>query len=463
VFLFLSFVLYRVPPSAVAMSEKHAEVAYVAVNTPAKRSWKVYLIVTSLALLIAGLIIAVVYGQLPFAPVFRMASSQAVVMDESVPSAIDHFSRHLHQKLKSTGDNLFYSPFSISVALGMTLMGAKGTTKDQLAAALGLGALENSQISGSFNAIFQKYKNETSLNSANMVYTSDQMILKQNFQQSVSSRFLATVSSVNFATASEEVRVRINGEVEKATKNKIKDLIPEGGLNELTSIVLVNAVHFKGTWVNQFDPTRTIAAPFKLEDGSTRTVQMMKRKAHYRFNDLREHKARTVALDYVNSTFSMLIVLPDEDQSLSTLEDSLLTTEPLSHLFEGGREMEMMLKMPKFKLTFEDDLVRFLKQMGVSHLVTPGQADLSGVAGNAGDLHVSNIFHKSFIEVNEEGAEAAAATGVVVMLRTARLNFEEMIVDRPFLFFIFDRQNNIPIFAGKYSKPPLDNDTKGEL
>jgi len=427
------------------------EVSYVTVQKPQRRPWKVPLIAGLLILVVTGVVLGAVYGQNPLKSVFRMASSQRAVLDDRLPTAIDSFARALHQKLATTADNVFFSPLSVSVALSMTLLGAREETRSQLAEVLSVAPLEDPQISGSYSALFQKYKNESSLHSANLLYTSDDMVVKSAFQQTVTSRFFASIEAVNFKEKAEQVRENINQEVEKQTNNKISDLIPPGGLDRMTQVVLVNAVHFKGTWKRQFDPSKTRDRTFRLADGGTTKVPMMTTKAKFLVGYHDNIKARSLVMDYADSSFSMAILLPDSPSDLPSVEKQL-SSLPLSHIFTAGRETELSLSLPKFSLTYEQDLKNHIGELGAPKLVSPNEADLSGIAGRAGDMHVSNIFHKAFIEVNEEGAEAAAATAVVVMLRMAAMD-PQFVVDRPFLFFLFDRDTKIPVFAGRYSRP----------
>jgi len=379
--------------------------------------------------------------------------SSPPILDPKLPSAIGQFSLKLHHELAKGANNLFYSPLSISTALSMTLAGSKGDTRSQLAAFLKTSDLSDDVVGDSYHAIFQNYKKDDSLHSANLLYTSDQFGINKEYQHHLMYHYLATAKQVDFGQ-SDAITAEINGAVETETKGKIKDLIPKGTLDASTAVVLVNAVHFKGFWLEQFNTSNTKPQDFTAIDGTVSKVPMMSQKAKFtsaRHDDL---GARSLTLDYKDSNLSMLILLPNEDTGLPEVELSLANkVSSLASLMEQGFESDIRVQIPKFSLEYEVELTKTLKAMGVRDLVTQGKADLSGVGGNPGDISVSNVIHKAVIEVNEEGAEAAAATAVVMMTRMGPIRREPFIADRPFLFFIVDREAQIPIFAGRYVKP----------
>jgi len=385
----------------------------------------------------------------------RIRSTPAV-LDARLAPAIDEFALLLHNELAKGGGNVFYSPLSISTALSMTLAGTKANTRAQLAEFLKTSDLSDELVGDSYHALFNNYNEDPTLTLANMLYSSNKYDLNDEFQQHLVYHYLATAKEVDFGENAAEVTKEINGAVEKVTKGLIKGLIPDGVLNGATALVLVNAVHFKGLWLEQFNANRTSPQDFTAIDGTVSQVPMMSQKAKFKTADHNEIGARSLSMDYKDSNFSMMIVLPNEDKSLLEVERSMVTMKTsLASLLDKAYKSEIRVMFPKFKMEYEIDLKGTLEDMGVKDLVTMGKADLSGMAGNPGDLSVSNILHKAVIEVNEEGAEAAAATAVVAMTRSGVRTYQKpFIVDRPFLFYIVDRETNVPVFAGRYVKPP---------
>ncbi|MDP6439518.1 MAG: serpin family protein, partial [Candidatus Brocadiia bacterium] len=257
----------------------------------------------------------------------------------------------------------------------------------------------------------------------------------------------------------------INAWVEEETKEKIKDLIPKGVLNEMTRLVLTNAIYFKGDWASQFDKKLTADAPFTLADGKKVQVAMMHRKGDYRYLDAREPRGillpahrytemgafQALELPYVKDELSMLVLLPSTADGLPALEKSL-TAERLDALLSAMREREVQVYLPRFKLTYKVGLSETLKSMGMTDAFSLPPADFSGMDG-AKDLFISAVLHKAFVDVNEEGTEAAAATGIVVGITSVRLMPIVFRADHPFLFLIRDNKSGSILFMGRLVNP----------
>jgi len=378
--------------------------------------------------------------------------ASAPELDERLPKALDTFTCNLHNALAEGADNVFYSPFSIAIALSMTLAGSKANTRAQLAEFLGTSQIDDISLGKSYNYLFNKFRGDKSLKWANMMYSSDRLAVNANFQTILRDMYQATAEAVDFVKNSEGVRTTINSDVAKHTNDLIKDLLAPGILNPMTSMVLVNAVYFKGDWKNQFNDSNTMDDEFTTLDGSKVQTPMMngRKKVDLGYHD--DIKARSISMDYEND-FSMLIVLPNEDSSILEVEKAL-PKKGISALISEHFRTEVGLKIPKFKLEFEKNLKETLFKLGVTDLVTEGVADLSGIAGNPGDLSVSDVIHKAVVEVNEKGSEAAAATGIVIMTRSMPVMREQPFhADRPFMFYIYDRDTQVPIFGGRYASP----------
>ncbi len=263
--------------------------------------------------------------------------------------------------------------------------------------------------------------------------------------------YSAELESVDYANA-EEARQKINNWVEGQTANKIQNLIPSGVLNALVRLVLVNAIYFKGDWVQKFDPKNTEKADFHVSAADKVTVDMMFQSKKFRVGYSRDLKTSVVEMPYIGDDLSMVVLLPDKQSSIEQLEQGLT----LSHLINLQTSFRMsetnsLVWLPKFKMEQDFDLSDILSDMGMSHLFSDTNADLSGVDGQR-NLYLSKVLHKAFIEVNEEGSEAAAATAGIMMLRAAprKMMFK---ADRPFLFFIQDTKAGTILFLGKMVAP----------
>lgn len=254
----------------------------------------------------------------------------------------------------------------------------------------------------------------------------------------------------NFSGDPNGERIKINKWVEDVTRQKIKDLIGEGAITALTRVVLVNAIYFKGNWANQFKPENTSKGKFKLIKGQEKECDMMHLTKKFRFGFNEDLKFSVVELPYSGDSLGMVILLPQKADGLPELEKSL-TPKVLSAAMEQTRSVEVNLQLPKFKMESSFTLNDALSSLGMQDLFIEGKADLSGVNGDT-DLSVSKVLHKAFVEVNEEGTEAAAATAVVMRKRCAAIR-EDFIADHPFLFLIRDAKSGMVLFMGRLMAP----------
>ncbi|CAO2636465.1 Serpin B13 [Lemmus lemmus] len=229
---------------------------------------------------------------------------------------------------------------------------------------------------------------------------------------------------------------------------KIKDLFPDGSLSSSTVLVLVNAVYFKGQWDHKFDEKHTT----EVLQNTSKSVQMMIQKNEFNFNRLEDVQAKILEIPYKGKELSMFILLPNETEGLKKLEDNLTTDKIIEWTSAQNMNMiEVYLSLPRFRVEEKYDLPAPLEHMGMVDAFTAQKADFSGISGSK-DLVVSKVLHKSFVEVNEEGTEAAAATGVEVSL-TSTLITEDFSCDHPFLFFIKQNKTNSILFFGRMSSP----------
>ncbi|KAH7941225.1 hypothetical protein HPB49_011145 [Dermacentor silvarum] len=350
--------------------------------------------------------------------------------------------KHLAEKSGRIG-NIFFSPFSISAALSMALAGARGTTAQQLAAVL---RVTGEEVHQQFWGLLSKLGGlapDVKLHVANRMYSEQTFPVLESYLSRLRGSYNATIESVDFRNRYEEVRRLVNTWVEEVTESKIKDLLPDDSVDAVTTLIIVNAIYFKGTWDSQFPPKSTCRMSFHLDSKMKRKVNMMRQKNDFMMGRLVDPEATALEIPYRGSKASMVVLLPDKYEGLSQLEDGL-TAEKLSDLLKNFRLVKGVdLFLPKFKLEYRIDLKETLTSMGIKDFFTPA-ADLSGIS-DMGKLMASEVFHKAFVEVNEEGTEAAAATGIKVVLYCSPPQFH---VNRPFMFFIRSIDPEAILFVG---------------
>ncbi|NXG56813.1 SPB6 protein, partial [Hemiprocne comata] len=378
---------------------------------------------------------------------------------DSLCAANTTFALDLLRKLceNKSGQNVFFSPFGISSALSMILLGSKGTTEAQIAKVLSLNKAEDAH--NEYASLLSEINDPNSkyiLRTANRLYGEKTFEFLSSFIESSQKVYHAGLEQTDFIHASENSRKQINDWVEERTEGKIRNLLVEGIIDSLTRLVLVNAIYFKGNWENQFDKERTTEMPFQINKKETKPVQMMFKKDKFNMTYIGDFKTKILEVRYVGNELSMIILLPDAIQDESTGLESLereLTYEKLIDWINP--EMmdctEVKVSLPRFKLEEDYDLKPLLSSMGMPDAFDLAKADFSGMsAGN--ELVLSQVVHKSFVEVNEEGTEAAAATAGVMMVRCAMI-VPEFIADHPFLFFIRHNKTSSILFCGRFCSP----------
>uniref|UniRef100_A0A8C4KVI5 Serpin domain-containing protein n=1 Tax=Equus asinus asinus TaxID=83772 RepID=A0A8C4KVI5_EQUAS len=367
----------------------------------------------------------------------------------SLSEANTHFALDLFQQFKkSKKDNIFYSPLSITSALAMTYSGAQGNT------ALQIGQVDLGNVHHQFQKLLTELKKPTDayeLSIANRLYGEKTFQFQQEYMENVKKFYLAGVESADFINAAEESRKKINSWVESQTNGKIKDLFPDSSLSSAI-LVLVNAVYFKGQWDKKFDKEYTVEEKFWLNKVTTKPVQMMKQTNSFNFTELKDMQAKILEIPYKHKDLSMMLLLPNEVDETGIKIGYKLTAEKLIEWTssQNMRERFVDLYLPRFKVEESYDLKDTMMSLGMLDAFSPQDADFSGMTGSR-SLVVSKILHKSFVEVNEEGTEAAAATGIEFGLLSPRAY--SFHCDHPFLFFIKHNKTNSILFLGRVSSP----------
>ena len=273
----------------------------------------------------------------------------------------------------------------------------------------------------------------------------------------------AGLENVDFVRETEKARRKINAWVENKTQDKIKDLIPPGALDAMTRLVLTNAIYFKGDWAEQFDKKQTQDAPFYITHNKTVQSPLMHRRGDYKYGEhvSTQHdggvKVQILELPYKGYELSMVVLLPEQG-SIGHFEEDL-PVEMLKSWTSGLRSREVVVYLPKFKMASQFSLSKTLTAMGMPDAFDPGAADFFGMTGDK-ELFISDVLHKAFVEVNEEGTEAAAATGVMMSLSSS-LDIEEPPVfraDRPFVFLIKDNNTGSILFVGRVMDPTKESE-----
>ncbi|KAJ6654697.1 hypothetical protein lerEdw1_006658 [Lerista edwardsae] len=418
----------------------------------------------------------------------KTAMDMSVIQD-SLSEAITAFGLDLYHKLnkKDTCKSIFFSPMSISTVLSMVLLGARGRSKTQMEKVLhfdqttgcvrppasertmsdaGPGHQEESSshcqptnlkeegIASEFRTLLaqlNKLSKGYQLDVANNLFMQKGYDFLPQYLASVEEIYGAILETVDF-TNPEKARQMINLVVDKQTKGNIKELFAPGVIGPQAVLVLANAVYFKATWQHQFDPKRTIESTFRLNENETKPVHMMYQRGKFKLGHAADANAQILCLPYVDEVLSMIILLPNDIRDLEQVEKAM-TCETLARWIspEDMGEKNVKVYLPRFKLEDTFDLNMSLEAMGMVDVFDRATADLTGMSSSR-QLFLSKVIHKAYVDVNEVGTEAAAATGAVVSVRSA-VSYELFLADHPFLFWVLHNPTKTILFLGKLCSP----------
>ena len=367
------------------------------------------------------------------------------------------FAFDLYQALREEDGNLFYSPYSISLALVMTYAGARGETAQQMVDTLYF-ALDQDSLHPAFNSLDielasrgkgAKGKDEEGfrLNIVNAIWGQRGYKFLSDFLDVLAENYGAGLRSLDFASSPEESRVTINNWISEQTEGRIQDLIPQGLIDVTTTLVLTNAIYFNAAWQYPFSEDMTDDGLFYLLNGDEVTVPMMKQTETFGYGE--DEAYQVVEMPYDGRELSMLILLPRSGE-FEAFESSL-DYRLIEVIAKGLENRRVSLTMPKFEFDSEFSLKETLSAMGMP-IAFSGDADFSGITGNR-ELWIADVIHKAFISLDEEGTEAAAATAVVMPRLSIPEEPIEFNVDRPFIFLIRDIETGTILFIGRVLKP----------
>jgi serpin B len=368
------------------------------------------------------------------------------------------FAFELYQALREERGNLFYSPYSISLALAMTYAGGRGETAQQMADTLQF-LLEQERLHPAFNWLDAELTRRGEgaagkdgegfrLNIVNAIWGQKDYEFLSDFLDVLAENYGAGLRILDFITETEKSRLTINDWVSDQTEGRIEDLIPQGAIGELTRLVLTNAIYFNAAWEYPFDEDITVDGPFYLLDGGQVIVPMMKQTESFGYTEGEGYQA--VELLYDGCELSMVILLP-EAGNFEAFEEGL-QGQQVSDIISGLQPTEVALTMPRFEFDSEFSLNDTLAEMGMP-IAFSGAADFSGMTGNR-ELFISDVIHKAFVAVDEAGTEAAAATAVIMELTAVPEPPVEVTIDRPCIFLLIrDIETGAILFVGRIMNP----------
>jgi serine protease inhibitor len=348
------------------------------------------------------------------------------------------------------GKSLFISPVSVSMALGMTLNGANGTTRTAMMQTLEYSGMTQTEINASYKsliALLTGLDPKVTIQIANSIWHRPELNVEQTFKDVNRTNFNAEINSLNFSDPN--ASSLINAWVNRCTNGKIAQIVPTPIPSELV-MYLINAIYFKGTWTQRFDPAATQDDLFTRPDGTRSSCKMMHQKTKLKY--FADHRMQMVELPYGDSGFSMAVLLPAPGTGIDAFIENA-TQQFWNSSIVGLASQEVDLYLPKFKFEYEKKLNDMLKSMGMSVAFSLTDADFTNI-DKRGQLFISEVKHKTFVQVDEEGTEAAAVTSVGVGVTSIGQN-PIMRVDRPFMFVIRENNSGTILFIGKIVEPKL--------
>jgi serpin B len=403
---------------------------------------KLKVILTSLIIITAGCESSSQYSE-------EVPLRELTRIEKQLVSSADNFSFNLFKKIAEAEleKNLFISPLSISMALGMTLNGADGDTYEAMRKTLSLADISQPEINESYQSLIElltKIDSKVIMQIANSIWYRNTIPFKQDFIETNRKYFDATINPMNFSDPT-TINI-INNWVKESTNGKIDSIVEK--IDPETIMFLINAIYFKGTWQYQFDKNKTRDDFFTKQSGEQVPCKMMNLENDFYLSS--NDTFTVLDLPYGKGNFSMTILLPAINKSIPDVI-SALTDETWNGVINNLSKMKRELYMPRFKLEYKINLNETLKSLGMGIAFEPFGANFKKLYDGINNAYISNVEHKTFVDVNEEGTEAAAVTSVEIGVTSIQDNIIKL--DRPFMFVIREKNSNCILFIGKLEDP----------
>ncbi|MBW7992221.1 MAG: hypothetical protein FVQ84_19710 [Planctomycetes bacterium] len=383
----------------------------------------------------------------------QKAAAKSLTDTDSLVLSNSTFAFDLYRQLCSLEGNLFFSPYSISTALALAYAGARGNTEKQMAQTLHFSLDQKSihPVFAELQVVLNQIQKDGNIKLciANSLWPQQDYKFLNEYLSLVKRSYGAYITGVDYINARQTACKLINEWVENKTEDRIKDLVQPESLDELTLLVLVNAIYFKGNWESPFDVSKTKDVNFYVSSKKSVQIPMMHQTEKFRYAEFRT--LQIIELPYIGDSLSMLLILPKRIDGLGQIENSL-SVENIEFWRQCLDKREVNISIPKFKMSRELLLVNMLKALGMDDAFIYQQANFAGMDGRDNWLFIGGVIHKAFIEVNEEGTEAAAATAVG-MLGGAPPTPPVFRADHPFLFLIQEKQTGSILFIGRVTDP----------
>jgi serpin B len=378
----------------------------------------------------------------------------------AISGSTNAFALELYKRIVIPNDNLFFSPYSIYAVFAMVYGGARANTATQMERAFHfpLSGTELHENVGRLSSEIDDAGNKGSLklNIANGLWPQDGHPFLKSYLDTVERHYKAKICPLDYRKDSEGARKAINTWVEEKTEQKIANLLKPGMINPLTQMVLVNAIYFKGDWLSKFDKISTQETQFFLLSGGVVKVPLMTNRQNYGYGNFPD--VQILELPYAGQDVSMLVVLPKNKDGLPEIEKDL-SQERLNTWVGAMRKREIIVYLPRFKTTSEFRLDQVLASMGMPDAFSPGKADFSGMDEKKDNLFIGMAIHKAYVDINEEGTEAAAATAVGIRTTSMTVPPPVLRADHPFLFMIRHNSTGAILFMGRVVNPLKNLDT----
>ncbi|XP_053709552.1 antithrombin-III [Synchiropus splendidus] len=356
--------------------------------------------------------------------------------------------------------NIFMSPISVSTAFAMTKLGACDQTLEQIMKVFEFDSVKektSDQIHFFFAKLncrlYRKKDKTTVLTSANRLFGEKSLHFNETYQNISETVYGAKLMPLSFQENPELARLTINNWIANKTQNRIQETLPEGVLDTNTILVLVNTIYFKGQWKHKFGKEDVFSSDFHINAGRKCSVSMMYQETKFRYGNFLEDKVQLLEMPYLGDDITMVLLLPSRDTTLREVEANF-DLKKFNTWVDNMKEITVSVNIPRFQVEDSFSLKDKLRKMGLTDLFDPDKASLPGMLEDGSmSLFISDAFHKAFLEVNEEGSEAAASTAIVAVGRSFNLDREIFLADRPFLLFIRESTINTLLFIGRVANP----------